>query len=393
MKKKAAIGIIIAAAVIAAILLGRHLLGSGKGAKNAEDAAYVVPVSQLTGSEAGLGALNRFSGVVETQETWSVEQNPDSTVKQVLVQVGDEVKAGQDLFTYDIEKFQSDQEQAEIDLERQNNELDAINKLIEQLAADQKKAPASEQSDYAIRIQDAELQKKQKELDIKSKTITIEKLKENQQNATVKSEIDGVVRSINNGTNTDYEMGAEGNAFMTIMKTGDLRIKGTINEQNIGQIMVDSPVVVHSRVDAAQTWKGVISEINTDSTVSNQNMMYYGSGDSGSNYNFYVTLESSEGLMIGQHVYVELDFGQADAVEREGIWIPLYYVDMTDPEAPFVWAASDSDKLVKKDVVLGEEDYELMLVQIAEGLTETDRLAFPDENNKEGMATMGEDDL
>ena len=390
MNKKVIGAIVAAAAVIAAILLGRFLLSDKNGPKNAEDAAYVVSIARLSEQGGGLGALHRFAGVVETQETWSVEQNPDSTVEKILVEVGDEVKAGQALFTYDIEKIQADQEQAEIELERQNNELDALNKLIEQLGVDQKKAPASEQADYAIRIQDAELQKKQKELDIRSKKIAIDRLKESQENATVKSEIDGVVRSIKTGTSNDYDMNAESNAFMTIMKTGDLRVKGTINEQNIGQIMVDSPVVVHSRVDAAQTWKGVISSINTDSTVSNQNAMYYGSGDSGSNYNFFVSLEDSEGMMIGQHVYVELDFGQADAVEREGIWIPSYYIDLTDPEAPFVWADNGSGKLVKKTVVIGEEDYDLMQTQIAEGLTEEDRLAFPDESYEEGMATMGE---
>ena len=385
MKKKTIIILIVLLALVAAaLLLWRFVFSQKEDAGSTEDAVYVVTVAELTGQDGALGVANRFAGVVEAQETWSVNQNPDATVKEILVAVGDEVKTGDTLFTYDTEKFLADQEQAEIELERMTNELDAITKMIEQLQADQKKAKAEEQADYTIRIQDAELQKKQKELDIKSKNLTISKLIESQSQSAVTSEIDGVVRSINDGTSSnDYVDGTDSNAFMTIMKTGSLRVKGTINEQHIGQIMVGSPVIVHSRVDDAITWRGSISEINTDSTVGNQNM-YYGSGDSGSNYHFYVALDSAEDMMIGQHVYLEPDLGQGEENLLEGLWIPSYMVDLSDPEQPVVWA-DENGKLARRPVETGVEDEELMMVEILGGLEQDDAIAFPEETLQEGM--------
>ena len=318
MKKKTVIIILCIIAAAALALLWYFGIIRNRGADESAEAASGAVMGELSEEDAAIGSRNLFAGVAEAQETWSVRQNPDSTVKEILVSVGDEVKKGDPLFIYDTEKYKSDQEQAEIDLERLNNELESIITTIEQLQKDQQKAKASEQADYTIRIQDAELQQKQKELDIRSKNVAIQKLIENQQNATVVSEIDGVVRSINNGTESDYSNSDDSNSFITVMKTGDLRIKGTINEQNIGDIMVGSPVLVHSRVDKNKTWNGTISEINTDSAVSSQNSMFYGGGgdSNSSSYRFYVKLDSCEDLMIGQHVYLEIT-GSPDAWSEE----------------------------------------------------------------------------
>ena len=386
MKKKTVI-IIVCICAAAVILLLALTLGRGEKKTDASGAVRVVTVEELNSSGGAIGAVNRFSGVAEAQETWSVNQNQETAIKEILVEVGDEVKKGDPLFVYDTEKFQSDQAQAEIDLERMNNELEALNVSIEELEKNQKKAKASEQADYAIRIQDAELQKKQKELDIRSKNVSINKLKENQKNATVTSGIDGVVRSINNGSDSGGTASGNDNSFITVMKTGDLRIKGTINEQNIGQIMAGTPVIVHSRVDENQTWSGTVSNINTDSTVSNQGGGYYGmSSDSGSsNYNFYVQLDSCDGMMIGQHVYLEPVSEAAVLPETAGVWVPMSFVDYTDPENPFVWAANASGKLEKRKVVTGEDNYDNMMTEILEGLTAEDALAMPAETLREGM--------
>ena len=374
--KKRTIGIIVGIAAVAAVFLIYQLCFKEKKTDAAgTSAGYTISVAELTGSGA-VGAVNRFSGVVEAEETWSVNQNPDSKVKEILVSVGDMVKAGDVLFTYDTEKYKTDQAQAEIDLERLNNELETIGQTIAQLQADQKKAKASEQADYTIRIQDAELQQKQKELDIRSKEIEIRKLIDNQEHASVTSQIDGVVHSINDSESSTSNSDS---GFITVMKTDDLRIKGTVNEQNIGQITVGSPVIVHSRVDENQTWSGMISDINTESTVNNQSSYLFGNSDTGgSNYYFYVTLENSEGLMLGQHVYLEDDLGQTETTELDGIWIPSYFVADADTEHPYVQVQNAAGAVEKREVKTGEYDEELMIIQVVEGLEPEDLLALPD---------------
>ena len=115
----------------------------------------------------------------------------------------------------------------------------------------------------------------------------------------------------------------------------------------------------------------------------------YGEGSGSSNYPFYVELETSEGLLMGQHVYMEMDYGQGE--EREdGLWLDEYMIDMTDPDAPFVWADNGNGKLEKRKVLLGTYDEEMMQYKINGGLTAEDSIAFPDESLKEGMKCMDE---
>lgn len=57
---------------------------------------------------SGNGAVNRFAGVVETQKQVDIQQSQDKTVKDIYVEVGQEVSKGDPLFSYDTEKSQED---------------------------------------------------------------------------------------------------------------------------------------------------------------------------------------------------------------------------------------------------------------------------------------------
>ena len=92
------------------------------------------------------------------------------------------------------------------------------------------------------------------------------------------------------------------------------RIKGTVNEMNVGSIIEGEPVIIRSRVDENQVWKGTMGSVDRESTNSQSSSNAWGmmdaSGDSqtsSTTYPFYVELQSSEGLMLGQHVYIEPD--------------------------------------------------------------------------------------
>ena len=59
----------------------------------------------------------------------------------------------------------------------------------------------------------------------------IGKLKNSIANAEVTSEIDGVVKSVNSIENPEVNsMTGEAEPFMTVLATGNFRIKGTVNE-------------------------------------------------------------------------------------------------------------------------------------------------------------------
>ena len=380
---KAAALIILAACLCIAGFFGYRHLRNAAVTDDGEE-VYVTSVAYLTGANVS-GTVNRFAGVVESQETWSVDPNSEFKVAAVLVSVGQEVSEGQALFTYDVNAFQDQLAKAQIELERLNAERNALDDTIAALAKQQKKADKDQQANFTIQIKQQELERKQKEYDITVKRSEIEKIQDNINNATVYSKISGVVQSINESGSSDMQTGTD-NSFIKIMKTGDLRVKGTVNEQNIGQIYEGLPVIVHSRVDESLTWSGTVTKIDRENTQSNPYAsMFGGEGTSGSNYPFYVELSGSDGLMMGQHVYLEPDLGQNDAEAHQGIWLDSYYIDETTD--PFVWA-DDGGKLVKKPVTLGERDDELGKVQILDGLTESDLIAFPEDTLHEGMTTL-----
>lgn len=54
----------------------------------------------------------------------------DKKVDEILVQEGDEVKAGDKLFTYNTEEMEENLAQAEIDLDRLANEIDQTKEQI-----------------------------------------------------------------------------------------------------------------------------------------------------------------------------------------------------------------------------------------------------------------------
>ena len=315
---------------------------------------------------------------------WSVNKNADAEIEAIYVSEGEEVEEGQALFVYSTTKYEEDLQQARIDLERLHNEYDSTVETIAQLEKEKKSASSSEQANYTVQIKEQNLTLKDKDLDIQMKEKEIEKLEDNIENAEVKSGIAGVVKSINESGSSS---GNGDNSFITVMKVGTYRVKGTVNEQNIGDLYIDAPVLVHSRVNDS-VWRGKITKIDTENALTNDNAGY-GTGNSesrSSKYPFYVELENSDGLIMGQHVYIEPDLEQGEESTGEGIWLASYMVDQTDPEHPFVWK-DVRGRLQKQEVTISEVREELGRVKISEGLSPEDSICIPDGTLTPGMKT------
>ena len=374
----------IAAAAIVVIAAAAFIFRRAGAGGTDGGTAYVETVANLTGQNASLGMINRFAGIIEPQGTWSVNKNADAEVEEIYVSEGDEVEEGQALFVYSTTKYEEDLQQARIDLERLHNEYDSTVETIAQLEKEKKSASSSEQANYTVQIKEQNLTLKDKDLDIQMKEKEIEKLEDNIENAEVKSGIAGVVKSINESGSSS---GNGDNSFITVMKVGTYRVKGTVNEQNIGDLYIDAPVLVHSRVNDS-VWRGKITKIDTENALTNDNAGY-GTGNSesrSSKYPFYVELENSDGLIMGQHVYIEPDLEQGEESTGEGIWLASYMVDQTDPEHPFVWK-DVRGRLQKQEVTISEVREELGRVKISEGLSPEDSICIPDGTLTPGMKT------
>ena len=194
--------------------------------------------------------------------------------------------------------------------------------------------------------------------------------------------IAGVVKTINESGTDAYGNQA---AFMSIEQTGAYRVKGKLDEQSIGIITQGQQVLIRSRVDETKIWKGTVSSIETSPDSDSNTMNYYGgSQESSSKYPFFISLESSDGLMLGQHVYIEPDFGQV--VHTQGVWLDSSYICYDDNGNAYVWA-SVKNKLKKITVETGEVNEETYQTEITSGITKEDYIAWPEDSFKEGMAT------
>ncbi len=347
---------------------------------------YVNPISSIMGLDTGSNP--KYSGIVEPQETYKINKDDTKTVAEIAVKEGDEVHVGDLLFSYDTEQMQIDLDQAEIDLEGIAQQITVLKNQKTDLEAEKKKVSEDEQYAYTVRIQEVELQIKQQENASKTKKSEVDKLQEAMSNADVLSEVEGVVKEVN-ANPQDNPYTGQASAFISILSSGEFRIKGTISELNLPSLSVGQAVTVHSRIDPEQEWKGSVDSIDQEASTdqNNNGMVYYGGMDSGersSRYNFYVALENPEGLILGQHVYIEPDLGAS--TKKEGLWLPAMYI-AHDDSGSFVWAKNDRDKLEKRMVILGDYDKDLDMYQIKSGVTRVDSIAYPSDTLKPGMPT------
>ena len=370
----------------AAVCLWFFWLRNVWGASSAAP-VYVQSVADIAGLNTG--AIPRYSGVVEPQQTYEIQKDDTKTVAEIYVSEGDQVTPGDALFRYDTQEIQMNLDQAKLDLENISNRITTLKNQKDDLEDEKKNASKDEQYNYTVQIQSVELQIKTEEYNSQVKQQDIDKLEDSLQNAEIYSEVEGVVKEINETPATDAT--GQQKAFISILSSGEFRIKGTVSELNISSLYQGQEVTVHSRIDDSQVWQGVIDTIETEPTTDNTNggVIYYGtdSGQQSSKYNFYVTLSSRDGLILGQHVYIQPDLGM-DAVP-EGLWLPAFYI-VRDENGSYVWAQNENNALEKRSVILGEYDTDDDRYQIESGLTEEDYIATPEEDLKEGNPTTSD---
>ncbi len=389
MKKKKGIVIsIIVILILAAGGVGIYQLLNQKNSKT-KGLVYVESVSNIT----GLGYLgeNRYMGIVESQESKGVEKDSDKKVKEIFVEVGAEVKEGDPLFEYDTQEMELKLKELELELTGINNSITTANQQINALVAERDLVESDYKIEYTSQIQSLQAQVNQYNYDVSAKQLEIDRQKAGMENTIVYAPMDGVVKEINNDDTSsgdnDYDYyggGTEDKAFISIMAIGDYRIKGTASELNVRSMSEGQPIIIRSRIDDSMTWKGTISSIDLEHPVENNNNYYYETGTTATNYPFYITLESTDDLMLGQHVYVELDYGQGDV--KEGIWLDEYYM-VQDGDNYYVWTENSEGEIEKRQVEVGDYDQDLWRYEIVSGLESTDYIAYPEDRITEGMGT------
>ncbi len=339
-------------------------------------AVYVQSVSQIMGYGT-MGANNFCAGVVVAQNEVKIERDENRKISALKVEVGQSVSAGDVLFVYDTDEIQLTIDKAELEIEQMKNSIKDYDEQIKQLEKEKKNAPESEQLSYTVNIQTLEASKKETEYNITVKQRELQQLKQNAGSGAVTAPIDGKIKAINENGGYD-EMTGQPLPYITMIESGAYRVKGKVNELNLNEFYAGLPVTIRSRADETMTWTGTITQVDTAPETN-------GASDemtSTSSYPFYVELDTVDGLLLGQHVFIEP--GNGEPVQTEGISLFADYVLGSEEEGYYVWAANADNEIEKRAVTVASFDEMLYCYVITEGLTAEDRIAFPDESIQEG---------
>lgn len=362
------------------------LLGGLTGCGNKLPAVYVQSVAQIMGYGT-MGGSNACAGVVVAQKEVKVERDENRKIAELKVEVGQTVSEGEVLFVYDTDEIQLTIDKAKLEIEQMKNTVKDYTEQITQLEKEKKSAPESEKLSYTVHIQSLEADKKEMEYNITVKERELADLQGNGGSGAVTAPISGKINAINENGGYD-NMTGQPLPYITMIESGAYRVKGKVNELNLNEFYAGLPVTIRSRADETMTWTGTITQVDTaPETNNNDGMFYYGYGASDemtstSSYPFYVELDTVDGLLLGQHVFIEP--GNGEPVQTEGISLFADYVLGSEEEGYYVWAANADNEIEKRAVTVASFDEMLYCYVITEGLTAEDRIAFPDESIQEG---------
>ena len=344
--------------------------------------AYVQSVAEITGmGNVGTGAMYR--GIVEAKEVIDINPQSEMRIQKRFVETGSKVKEGDPLFVYDVEDLKLQHAQLLIDitglengLRTNRDELETLNKKLE-------RAKESQIYELKLKIQTLDLEIRKAEYDLKDKQQKAQDMQALIDASTVFSPVSGTVRSVRDESqeNPFGFSDTQSTAYISIVAGTDYCVKGTVSEQTVRTLYEGMPVLVRSRVDES-TYPGTIYKINNDAAESGQSGYYdMGMGESSSKYAFYVELETIEGLMIGQHVFIDMNVA-AESDSR--LMLPASFV-MQEGDRYFVWAADVNNRIEKREIRVDAYDEETECWQVLGGLNLKDRIAFPDDTIRAGM--------
>ncbi len=352
-----------------ALCLTAALTGCGS-----DTAVYVQSVGALAGM-GGIAPGDKFTGLVVSENVTEIKKDKEKTIEELKVKEGDDVRKGQELFSYDTEELQLTLEKQQLELEQLNASIENFKSQIKTLERERNSASSSMKLQYTVEIQTTQVDLKEAELKVKDKENEIKKSEDLLAHATVTSPVAGRVQAIS-------ESGTDNNGnelpYITIQQVGSYRIKGVLGELQRGGLVEGNRLKITSRTNSEDVWGGTVTLVDYENpSQGNEYDRYYGmSADemtASSKYPFYVKLDSTDGLILGQHVYMELE---TEDGESAALRISSAFFGYEEDGSAYVWAESRG-KLTKRPVTLGDYNEMMDTYEILEGLTEEDYIAFP----------------
>ncbi|KIV69676.1 periplasmic component of efflux system [Bacillus mycoides] len=289
------------------IIVGVLTMGIGVGAymtfAGGSEPGLPYKVYQVT--EKQIENHQKFSGEVIPNGIETISFDQTKGTYELAVKKGDEVTKGQLLFKYNDPIARQGVTEAEMQKKIAQKEVTLQQKQIDVAKQKLKKDKNAGLPGEAIHASETEVQQLESQLEMKKFEVEkademIKAAKEKLNTLSVTSSADGVIDDI--VKIADEKSGMSG---ITLRHAGPFKVKGQLSEYELTNMKVGQEVTVSSKVVAGKTWTGKVTEIGSTP------LMSMDENKTVSNYPFTVTLDNSEGLQNGFHVYVMSKSGEA----------------------------------------------------------------------------------
>lgn len=289
------------------VIVGVLTVGIGAGAymtfAGSSEPVMTYKTSEVL--EKQIENKQKFAGEVIPNGMEIISFDPTKGTNELAVKKGDEVKKGQLLFKYNdptvkqgVTEVEMQKKIAQKEVTLQQKQIDAAKQKLQK----DKNAglPAEAVKASEIEIQQLESQLEMKKFEVEKADEMIKVAKEKVNTLSVMSPADGVIDDIITASNE-----RNGMSGITLRHAGPFKVAGQMSEFELANVKIGQEITVSSKTVAGKTWTGKVTEIGSTPLKSmDENKTV-------SSYPFTVTLDNSEGLQNGFHVYVETKSGEA----------------------------------------------------------------------------------
>lgn len=220
-------------------------------------------------------------------------------------------------------------------------------------------------------------------LDKKENDLKVEKAKRDLEDALVKSTINGIVKSVGDASVGEID----GQAFLVLASDGGMYVKGTLSELSLDTLK-KGDIVQGQGNESGVSFSATVTEISQYPSDGNNN--YFG-GDTNSNssyYPFMAYIEQPKGLSNNE--MAQIFMSAAEAPDANAIYLEKAYV-RTENGQSYVYKVDENNKLKQQFIKTGKTFYQ-QFIEIKEGLTLEDKIAFPYGKNVKNGAKVKESD-
>ncbi|MDJ0887484.1 MAG: efflux RND transporter periplasmic adaptor subunit [Desulfobacterales bacterium] len=220
-------------------------------------------IKTITVEEKASGQIRRFSGVIEPVDKSSLSFEVDGNVKDVLYEAGQEITEGEVIATLDPKTFKLDVDAAEARLRRERAQL------AEKKAEYERYRKVNQESPGAVSQSEVDTAKASFETARENVSVAISELNQFQRDLTktnLFAPFDGVIAKRH--VEPFFEV-KRGDPIYDVFVEGGMEVASSIPETDIEGIYIGQRCDLVFPIDAAQVYKGIVTEIGRVASTAN----------------------------------------------------------------------------------------------------------------------------